>query len=636
MDTGFFDNIDFSDFFTFDERESGNIFAKNPGTENELPSGDPMGYAPGNGVGVGPDNSENRFNPAFKGNITPIIDLDALNKGFEDVQRQALGETDNSKMFLPYGIIAGDTYETQPETTGNKFNNPAVDYLVRLQKANAASGNNVSQDSFQGTAAVNPIYVQDTNQVPLPSQMMGMPVMVPGMQPIFPDGMNPLPAQKKGVKATAYDIMMDFVARVPMFTHGQKIYIYDSAGGYYKYRPQHEVEQLIMDLYRARIKESGCGALIEKVYKLLLKEPGIVRDVTPLSDPTKLSFSNCTLDLQTGTLTPHSPVYYITHALNCALARFNYQNEQCPAFDKFLHDISGGDKLLEQRIWEMIGYCLTPDVNAKVFFLLQGVPDSGKSLLCTLLSDFFPESKVSALNVHSLKEQFAMGNLDSMALCVSPDLPASALDPKSASCIKQLTGNDKISAAVKYRRNAQFRFEGKLILASNYPLLTAEPDGAFMKRAVVIPFLHAIPKAEQKGDLLDCLKTEKPAIASKALDAYFRLRKNHYNFSGNYVVNSTLLYPENYMESSEIMPLVYNFLMNYFEKDSEGLIAIESAYSLFLQEVSNQYTEKMFSSAFQRLAEELYDANRVRSYHEGLYKNARSSLKGIRFKRTHG
>lgn len=61
MDTGFFDNIDFSDFFTFDERESGNIFAKNPGTENELPSGDPMGYAPGNGVGVGPDNSENRF-----------------------------------------------------------------------------------------------------------------------------------------------------------------------------------------------------------------------------------------------------------------------------------------------------------------------------------------------------------------------------------------------------------------------------------------------------------------------------------------------------------------------------------------------------------------------------------------------
>lgn len=136
--------------------------------------------------------------------------------------------------------------------------------------------------------------------------------------------------------------------------------------------------------------------------------------------------------------------------------------------------------------------------------------------------------------------------------------------------------------------------------------------------------------------MLDCLKTEKPAIASKALDAYFRLRKNHYNFSGNYVVNSTLLYPENYMESSEIMPLVYNFLMNYFEKDSEGLIAIESAYSLFLQEVSNQYTEKMFSSAFQRLAEELYDANRVRSYHEGLYKNARSSLKGIRFKRTHG
>ena len=279
-----------------------------------------------------------------------------------------------------------------------------------------------------------------------------------------------------------------------------------------------------------------------------------------------------------------------------------------------------------------MGYCLTQDTNAKVFFVLQGVPDSGKSLLCNLVMDYFPEDKVSSLNVHSLKEHFALDNLESVALCVSPDLPASALDPKSASSIKQLTGNDRVSAAVKYKRNTQFRFEGKLILATNYPLLTQEPDDAFMQRAVVIPFFHSIPKEKQDGSLLDQLKAEKPAIASKALEAYIHLRKNHYKFSGDYAINSSLMFPDDLFGSSDITPFVYNFLKNFYEKDPNGMVAISSAYELFSQWVPNQFTEKMFSSAFQRFSEELYGAEHTRSYHNGEFRNARSSMKGIRLK----
>lgn len=234
-----------------------------------------------------------------------------------------------------------------------------------------------------------------------------------------------------------------------------------------------------------------------------------------------------------------------------------------------------------------------------------------------------------------MREQFAIGNLESKALCVSPDMPASAWDPKSASSIKQLTGYDKISAAVKYKKNAQFRFEGKLIMVSNYPLLTDKPDDAFMQRAVVIPFLHTIPKAGQDRSLHDRLKEEMAAIASKALQAYFDLRRNHYSFTGNYPINSSLLSPEDLTGSTEITPLVYNFLMSRFEKDPQGLVAVESAYESFSQEVSNQFTEKMFSSVFQRLAEEYYDAKRIRSYHGGRYQNARSSVEGIRFKQMH-
>ena len=254
------------------------------------------------------------------------------------------------------------------------------------------------------------------------------------------------------------------------------------------------------------------------------------------------------------------------------------------------------------------------------------------SLLGNLLGDFFPADKVSALNVHSLKSEFSMGNLDAVALCMSPDLPPEPLDTMSTSSVKQATGNDKISAAVKHKSNKQFRFEGKMILTTNYPLMTEEPDEAFMRRAVVIPFFYTIPKESQDTDLLDRLKKEKPAIASKVLDAYFRLRDNHYKFAGDYAINSCVLYPDDVFGGDEITPMLYNFMVNHFEKDPNGKVAVGEAYDVFSREVSNQFSEKMFSSAMQRLAEEIYGASKTRSYHDGKYPNARSTIEGIRFK----
>lgn len=591
-----------------------------------------------------------------------LYDMNVRNPGFTAAEQGSAWSGVNPYMsptsFTPAMNPAPPIAENQPPAAQRRSANPYADYLAQMQASSVANG--MGTASMQGDVNVFPNQLQTGNQMhqpasmmtdpavlmtqpatmiteaaammPQPATMMNQPEFVPnGLQPVAPY-MNQKAAKKKGVKATAYDIMHDFSIHVPMFTHKQRVYIYNQESGAYEKRTQNEVEQIIMARYRDIIRACGSGTLIEKVYKLLLKEPQIVRNEVPLSDPTKIAFANCTLDLQTGYTGPHSARYCVTFALNCNLARASHQSEDCPAFDKFLCDITGGDEVLIQRIWEFVGYCLTQDTNAKVFFILQGVPDSGKSLLCNLVMDFFPEEKVSSLNVHSLKEHFALENLESVALCVSPDLPASALDPKSASSIKQLTGNDRVSAAVKYKRNTQFRFEGKLILATNYPLLTQEPDDAFMQRAVVIPFFHSIPKEKQDGSLLDHLKAEKPAIASKALEAYIRLRKNHYKFSGDYAINSSLMFPDDLLGSSDITPLVYNFLKNCYEKDPNGMVSISSAYELFSQLVSNQFTEKMFSSVFQRFSEELYGAEHTRSYHNGEFKNARSSMKGIRLK----
>ena len=634
-----------------------NMFTQNGTSKTATPFENNLAYGTRNGSAPFSGAAHIQEPSAFHGDMAQLFDFDALNKGFREAEYGGLvdaailagtppvnvglmrneinfgmpmgNHSTETEKLLPKDAFDNSAVSNRTAITDRKTYNPYAEYVASQQNAGSGSGSSFVQANMQGPTVATPVYIQNSNQPHLPLQMPGI---IPTTFPPLPYGVNKSIMKKKGVKATAYDIMTDFVTRIPVFTHGQNVYIYDSLGGFYDYKSQYEVERIIMDIYREKVKENGSGTLIEKTYKLLLKEPQIVRNETPLSDPTKISFRNCTVDLQNQMMLPHSPENVVTHAVNCDLARFNGQSEECPVFDKFLDDITGGDYALKQRIWEVWGYCLTSDRNAKKYFLLQGVPNSGKSLFCNLLSDFFAEGKVSALNIHSLKEKFSMGHLNDVVLCVSPDLPASALDPKSASSIKQLTGNDKISAPVKYKNNTQFRFEGKLILATNYPLLTDQPDDAFMQRAVVIPFLYETPEAKRDGDLLERLRAEKPAIASKALDAYFRLRNNHYKFSGDFVINSSVLYPEDGLDGPEIMPLVYNYLLNGFEKDPEGLVAIESAYEIFSQEVSNQFTEKMFSSVFQRLAEEIYGANRIRSYHGGRYKNARSSMEGIRFK----
>lgn len=653
-----FGDVNLSDFVFPKADPADNIFMQNSQPQNPFPIMKPMVYSAENGNRIAGNAADAQNFPGSAGKIMPTFDIDALNRGFREAEygpdtnfahltkmrerglpgsgtiydMPVLNYPITTDLVEPNTIPGMQINSIHPVTEGGKSFNPYADYLAGLHSAGTGNANGAVQANMQGPMAPTPLGTQELNQIRLPMQLPGM---MPAMVPPFSYGMNTAGGKKKGVKATAYDIMSDFITRIPMFTHEQKVYIYDSMGGYYAEKTQIEVEQMLMDIYRQKVKESGSGTLLEKTYKLLLKEPQIVRNEKPLSDPAKISFRNCTVDLQTQMMVAHSPTSVVTHGLNCDLARYNGQSEDCPVFDKFLDDITGGDPVLKQRLWEVIGYCLTPDRSAKKFILLQGVRDSGKSLFCDLLNDYLPQKKFSALNVHSLKEKFAMGHLGDIALCVSPDLPASPLDTKSASDIKQMTGNDLISAPVKYKNNTQFRFEGKLILTTNYPLLTEQADDAFMQRALVVPFLCTIPEEMQDKDLLNRLRAEKPAIASKALDAYFRLRNNHYKFSGNFTINSSVLYPEEAFDGPEIMPLVYNYLLNYFEKDPAGLVAMESAYEMFSQEISNQFTEKMFSSAFRRLAEEIYGANKIRSYHAGRYENARSSIEGIRFKQMH-
>ena len=162
---------------------------------------------------------------------------------------------------------------------------------------------------------------------------------------------------------------------------------------------------------------------------------------------------------------------------------------------------------------EFIGYCLVPDLDGRVIFLLQGYSGAGKSLISNFLRSLYPDEVVSSLNVHELGDKFAVSELSRKVICLSPDLPAGVLDDKSVSALKKLSGHDKVSSDVKFQSRVEFECEATFVLATNHMLCTKRRDEALIDRIVVIPFAFPVAKEARMPSLIDNLKEETDRIA---------------------------------------------------------------------------------------------------------------------------
>lgn len=296
-----------------------------------------------------------------------------------------------------------------------------------------------------------------------------------------------------------------------------------------------------------------------------------------------------------------------------------------PIFDGFLYTITGGDQNLITRVWQMIGYILTPDTSAKVFFLLQGVPDSGKSIMVKLISSLLSENAVTSLDAHDFNDKFAVSDLVGRILCISPDMTSASLDARSVSKIKQLTGNDVVSSDQKFRSRVKFQCTAKLVLVTNHALLTRTPDAAFYKRIVTIPFRYAIPNEMQDPSLLEKLLSERDGIITRAIDTYFDLRRSNYQFAGNYPPNDIIA--TSYGDSMDFYGQVFQFTKNNFEVDENGTVFTQDAWELYKYQYA-EIPQNVFAGHFIRSAEGIFHAkkDRERKTSGG---NALSCMKGI-------
>lgn len=330
---------------------------------------------------------------------------------------------------------------------------------------------------------------------------------------------------EQGTDANTYELMMAVLNQVPLVNF-QNIFYYQEG---YIFRPisDQDLRSMIFTIIEPLLAAGKSIRIIGNVLNLLRDSPYIkIGQIT--ETPDRVFFLNGAYNLLRHELQPPRRGEFIISYIPVQCIP-NDQN--CPVFDDFLLRISGGCPAIITLCWEVIGYLLSNDMAAKAFFLLQGVGDSGKSVMGNLISSLFNPETVSYLDIYRFKDKFSTSQLRDKRLNISMDLPRVQLSREAIGVIKMLTGDDVITVEEKFRNAESYKPTAKLLFGSNFPLMPADNDPAFRNRLVVIPFRFPIPKEQQDKHLLEKLMAERSAIAQKALDAYLRLKANNYRFT---------------------------------------------------------------------------------------------------------
>ena len=336
---------------------------------------------------------------------------------------------------------------------------------------------------------------------------------------------------------------------------------------------------------------------VRDVYSYLLANPDINVDITPDFEKEYrdfIIFDNLIFDARTGKTQKHNVKWPIQFQVLCD---FDPDDMDCPYFDQFLEDVSGGDHEVIELILQVIGYFMMQNSSLKKFFLFAPEPDTGKSVLGDFIASLFPSDCTFRVQLSDFNRNFTFGSLWKRTLGMGMDLQPGILSDVAVTRLKLLTGEKVIDVEEKYVPTSTTHHHCKFLFASNHPIEISTPDDAFWSRLVLVPFLYPIDPDDKNFDLPELLQAEKSAIATKCAFAAQRLVENNYQFIQPAVATQMI----NSWRRYEHDPVV-SFISNTctITGNSKNFISTEELHTLFenycLEQGYSPMAQKTFTS----------------------------------------
>lgn len=272
-----------------------------------------------------------------------------------------------------------------------------------------------------------------------------------------------------------------------------------------------------------RIVQQARGAQnkgkLEAMLALAATLPGIVLSQAELdADDMKFACKNGVIDLEEGAFREARVGDYCTRQGGAAYSR-GWEDEACPVWEKFLSEVQPDP---DARVWlqRFFGYCLTGRTSEQIMLVMHGGGANGKSVAIETLK--------KVMGSYSLTAQFEtfterknegvrndLARLDKARLVVAQEgADGARLDE---GIIKQMTGDDDITARFLHREFFTFRPRFKVVLVSNHKPVITGTDNGIWRRVVLMPWSVTIPAERRDRDLARKLEAELPGILAWCL-----------------------------------------------------------------------------------------------------------------------
>lgn len=242
-----------------------------------------------------------------------------------------------------------------------------------------------------------------------------------------------------------------------------------------------------------------------------------------------INFQNGILRLSDMKLLPHSPDLMSTIQIPCDWLG---EHIPTPVFDKFMNDLTGGDKAVENLLLEFMGVCLSnvKGYRMKKALFMVGKGDTGKSQLKSLTERLLGNGNFIGIDLKEIESRFGTGNLYNKRLAGSSDM--SFLTVNELRIFKQCTGGDSIFAEFKGQNGFEFIYNGLFWFCMNRLPKFGGDDGKWVyDRIMQVTCNNVIPKEKQDKLLLDRMYAEREGIVYKAIMALKNVIHNGYTFT---------------------------------------------------------------------------------------------------------
>ncbi len=254
---------------------------------------------------------------------------------------------------------------------------------------------------------------------------------------------------------------------------------------------------------------------IDNVLKITQSNPRIAATHDQWDkDPMLINTPGGVVDLRTGSTRPARPEDNFRKMTAVA------PGGECPRFDAFIKQITGGNRRVRMYLQRAVGYMLTGRTDEQVAFFFFGVGANGKSVLLATIAGIMGDYAATAPSSMLMAKTFESHPTEIARLQGARLVKCSEIGTGqkwAESQLKSLTGGDTITARFMRQDFFEFKPQFKLLIAANQRPSLTKVDEAIRRRLHMIPFDVVIPEEERIGDLDELLVEEWPGIFAWAI-----------------------------------------------------------------------------------------------------------------------